>query len=101
MRSASALILDSHGNVIYAKDSDTVRSIASITKLMTAMVVLDAGLDLKEKLTITKADRDMVQLTGSRLEYGATLTRGEMLQLALMSSENRAAHTLGVGYRTD
>jgi D-alanyl-D-alanine endopeptidase (penicillin-binding protein 7) len=95
LRSASALILDSHGNVIYAKDSDTVRSIASITKLMTAMVVLDAGLDLKEKLTITKADRDMVQLTGSRLEYGATLTRGEMLQLALMSSENRAAHALG------
>lgn len=98
LRSASALILGAHGEVIYAKNSDTVRSIASITKLMTAMVVLDAQLDLDEKLTITKADRDLVRLTGSRLGYGATLSRGELLQLALMSSENRAAHALGRNY---
>jgi len=95
LRSASALVTDSSGNVIYGKDIDVVRPIASITKLMTAMVVLDAGQDLDEKITITKADRDTVQLTGSRLEYGATLTRREMILLAIMSSENRAASVLG------
>jgi D-alanyl-D-alanine endopeptidase (penicillin-binding protein 7) len=95
LRSASALVMDANGNVIYSKDIDTVRPIASITKLMTAMVVLDAGVDLQEKITVTQADRDLVQLTGSRLEYGATLSRREMLLLALMSSENRAATALG------
>ena len=95
LRSASAIVLDSSGNVIYGKDVDTVRPIASITKLMTAMVILDAKLDLDEKITITKADRDMIRLTGSRLEYGARLTRRDLLLLALMSSENRAATALG------
>jgi D-alanyl-D-alanine endopeptidase (penicillin-binding protein 7) len=98
LRSASALILDAEGNVVYGKDADSVRSIASITKLMTAMVVLDAGLDLKEPVTITRDDRDLVRLTGSRLEYGATLSRREMILLALMSSENRAASALGRTY---
>ena len=98
LKSASALVLDSDGNVIYGKDVNTVRSIASITKLMTAMVVLDAGLPLDEKITITKADRDLIRLTGSRLEYGATLTRREMILLSLMSSENRAATALGRTY---
>ena len=98
LRSASALVLDSNGNVIFGKDVDTVRSIASITKLMTAMVVLDAGLDLEEKLTITSADRDLVRQTGSRLEFGATLTRRELILLALMASENRAASALGRTY---
>jgi serine-type D-Ala-D-Ala endopeptidase (penicillin-binding protein 7) len=98
LRSASAIVLDGDGNVIYGKDVDTVRPIASITKLMTAMVVLDAGLDLDEKITITKADRDLVRLTGSRLDFGATLSRREMLLLALMSSENRAASALGRNY---
>jgi serine-type D-Ala-D-Ala endopeptidase (penicillin-binding protein 7) len=95
LHSASALILDADGNVIYGKDADSVRSIASITKLMTAMVVLDAGLDLEEPLTITREDRDALRLTGSRLEFGATLSRREMILLAIMSSENRAAATLG------
>ena len=95
LRSASALVINAEGQVIYGKDIDTVRSIASITKLMTAMVILDSGLDLNEKITVTKADRDLVQLTGSRLEYGATLSRREMILLAIMSSENRAATTLG------
>lgn len=98
LRSASAIVLDSQGNVIYGKDVDTVRPIASITKLMTAMVVLDAGLDLDEKLTITKADRDLIRMTGSRLSYGATLSRRELILLALMSSENRAATALGRTY---
>ena len=87
LKSASALVLDSAGNVIYGKDVDTVRPIASITKLMTAMVVLDSGLPLDGTITITKEDRDLIRLTGSRLEYGATLTRREMILLALMSSD--------------
>jgi len=95
LRSASALVIDAQGQVIYGKDIDTVRPIASITKLMTAMVILDSGLDLDEKITVTRADRDLVQLTGSRLEYGATLPRREMIMLAIMSSENRAATALG------
>jgi D-alanyl-D-alanine endopeptidase (penicillin-binding protein 7) len=95
LRSASALVTDADGNVIYGKDINAVRPIASITKLMTAMVILDSGLDLNEKITVTKADRDLVQLTGSRLEYGATLPRREMILLAIMSSENRAATALG------
>ncbi len=98
LKSASALVMDADGNIIYGKDTDSVRPIASITKLMTAMVVLDADLPLDEKITITKADRDTVRLTGSRLDYGATLTREQMLLLALMSSENRAAAALGRTY---
>jgi D-alanyl-D-alanine endopeptidase (penicillin-binding protein 7) len=98
LKSASAIVLDQQGNIIYGKDVDTVRPIASITKLMTAMVILDAGLDLEEKITITKEDRDLIRLTGSRLEYGATLSRREMILLALMSSENRAATALGRTY---
>ena len=98
LRSASALVLDAEGNVIYGKDADTVRPIASITKLMTAMVILDSGVDMQEKVTITKEDRDLIRLTGSRLKYGASLTRREMILLAIMSSENRAATALGRTY---
>jgi D-alanyl-D-alanine endopeptidase (penicillin-binding protein 7) len=98
LRSASALVIDTDGNVIYGKDIDTVRPIASITKLMTAMVIIDSGVELSEKITVTRDDRDRVQLTGSRLEYGATLTRREMILLAIMSSENRAAAALGRTY---
>lgn len=95
LRSASVMVIDDQGQVIYGKDVDTVRPIASISKLMTAMVIIDSGFDLDEKITVTKADRDLVQLTGSRLEYGATLPRREMILLAIMSSENRAATALG------
>ena len=95
LRSASAMVISSDGNVIYGKDIDTVRPIASITKMMTAMVIIDSGLDLDEKITITRADRDLVQLTGSRLEYGASLPRHELILLAIMASENRAATALG------
>jgi D-alanyl-D-alanine endopeptidase (penicillin-binding protein 7) len=98
LRSASALVISADGNVIYGKDVDTVRPIASITKLMTAMVILDSGLNLNEKITVTKADRDLVQLTGSRLEYGASLPRREMILIAVMASENRAATALGRTY---
>jgi D-alanyl-D-alanine endopeptidase (penicillin-binding protein 7) len=95
LRSASAMVVSDDGTVIYGKDENTVRPIASITKLMTAMVIIDSGLNLSEKITVTKADRDLVQLTGSRLEYGATLSREQMIMLAVMASENRAATALG------
>lgn len=98
LRSASVLVLDANGNTIYGKDVDSVRPIASITKLMTAMVILDADISLDEHITITRADRDTVRMTGSRLDYGATLTRRELILLAVMSSENRAAAALGRTY---
>lgn len=98
LRSASALVVDRAGNLIYAKEPDKARPIASITKLMTAMVTLDAGLPMKERITITKADRDLLRLTGSRLKYGATLSREQLLRLALMASENRAASALARSY---
>jgi serine-type D-Ala-D-Ala endopeptidase (penicillin-binding protein 7) len=98
LHSASALVLDSKGNVIYGKNVTEVRSIASITKLMTVMVVLDAGQSLDEKLTISREDRDEEKNTSSRLGYGATLSRREMILLAIMSSENRAASALGRNY---
>lgn len=94
LRSESALVMDRSGNVVYAKHEDEPRPIASITKLMTAMVILDSSLSLQEPVTITREDRDLIKLTGSRLSYGATLSREQLLRLALMASENRAAHAL-------
>jgi D-alanyl-D-alanine endopeptidase (penicillin-binding protein 7) len=96
LRSASALIVDQFGREVYAKEADEPAPIASITKLMTAMVVLDSGVDLGQKITIRPADRDLDKMTGSRLRVNrATLSRREMLQIALMASENRAASALG------
>lgn len=94
LQSKSALILDESGNEVFSRNADTPVAIASITKLMTAMVILDSGLPLDERIEITKADRDLVKLTGSRLKYGAKLSRKELVQLALMASENRAAAAL-------
>jgi D-alanyl-D-alanine endopeptidase (penicillin-binding protein 7) len=98
LASASALVVDSRGTEVYAKQVDEPQSIASITKLMTAMVVLDAALPLDERITITGDDRDTIRYSGSRLRPGATLTREQMLRLALMASENRAASALGRTY---
>ncbi len=99
LKSSSALVIDqSRGQALYAKNIDNVVPIASITKLMTAMVVLDAGLPLTEQVVISREDRDQIKGTRSRLKIGATLTRGELLQLALMASENRAAEALSRAY---
>ena len=95
LKSEAALVVDHFGNTLYAQQDDAPKPIASLTKLMSAMVILDAKLPLDEKIEITKADRDLLRLTGSRLKYGARLTRGELLTLALMSSENRATAALG------
>jgi serine-type D-Ala-D-Ala endopeptidase (penicillin-binding protein 7) len=98
LESASALVVDSHGNEIYAKQVDEPQPIASITKLMTAMVVLDARLAPRERITISRDDRDTIRYSGSRLQPGATLTRDQLLRLALMASENRAANALARTY---
>ncbi|HJV90170.1 MAG TPA: serine hydrolase [Holophagaceae bacterium] len=99
LRSAEALVLDQRtGEVLYDKQGETLAPMASITKLMTAMVVLDANLDLKEELRIEKADVDTLRHSKSRLPVGTRLTRGEALLLALLASENRAAHALGRTY---
>ncbi|MFO0254815.1 MAG: D-alanyl-D-alanine endopeptidase [Betaproteobacteria bacterium] len=95
LKSSAALVIEQgSGRPIYAKNVDTVTPIASITKVMTAMVVLDAGLDLEERIVITEDDRDLLKGTRSRLAIGTVLTRRELLHLALMASENRAADAL-------
>lgn len=99
LRSSVALVMDQNTNeVLFQKNSTAVLPIASITKLMTALVVMDARLPMDEMLTVTEDDRDTEKHSSSRLRFGTTLTRHEMLLLALMSSENRAASVLGRSY---
>ncbi len=99
LASANAIVLDAgDGQAVYAKAADEVTPIASLTKLMTAMVVLDANLPGDEALEIDLDDFDYLKGSRSRLRMGATLTRDEMLRLALMASENRAASALARHY---
>jgi serine-type D-Ala-D-Ala endopeptidase (penicillin-binding protein 7) len=96
IRSDAALVVDEGGKLVFAKHSGTVKPIASITKLMTAMVVLDSGADLNQTIGITEADRDQLRHSRSRMRTNAArLSRRDMLTIALMSSENRAASALG------
>ncbi len=97
--SASALVIDQvSGQALVEKQPDVVTPIASISKLMTAMVVLDAKQDLQEVIAIGDDDVDSLKGTRSRLPVGTTMTRDTAMLLALMSSENRAAHALGRHY---
>jgi serine-type D-Ala-D-Ala endopeptidase (penicillin-binding protein 7) len=99
LKSSSVLVVDqSDSAVLYSRHPDVVAPIASITKLMTALVVLGAQQPLDEPIQITEADRDLPKSSFSRLTVGTTLTRGDLLHLALMASENRAAHALGSNY---
>lgn len=99
LKSSVALVMDQETNeVVLAKNSEAVLPIASLTKLMTAAVIVDARLPMDEDITVTSDDVDTEKNSSSRLAVGATLTRGELLHLALMSSENRAAHALGRTY---
>lgn len=99
LKSGVALVLDQDTNeVLFSKNSQAVLPIASITKLMTALVVTEAGLPLDEVLTVDAQDVDTEKGSGSKLRVGTSLTREEMLHLALMASENRAAHALGRHY---
>jgi D-alanyl-D-alanine endopeptidase (penicillin-binding protein 7) len=99
LRSSAALVLDTtHEAVLYSRHSDVAMPIASITKLMTALVVMDAGQPLDEELLVSDDDRSVGKGSASRLLPGTRLTRGELMHLALMASENRAAHALGRHY---
>ena len=99
LRSASALVEDQMtGECLIQKQAEAIMPIASITKLMTAMVVLDANLDLQESITISSEDVDKLRHSRSHLSVNTSLTRGDALLLALMASENRAAHALGRTY---
>ncbi|WP_238344071.1 serine hydrolase [Ramlibacter lithotrophicus] len=99
LRASAAYVVEPRtGKVLVRKNDETVLPIASLTKLMTALVVLDAKLPLHEEITITEQDVDTERNSRSRLRVGTTLPRAEALRLALMSSENRAAHALGRAY---
>ena len=99
LRSAVALVQDAtSGETLIAKNLGAVLPIASITKLMTAMVILDSGLNLEQRVAISGEDYDNLKGTRSRLRPGSVLTRDELLLLALMSSENRAAFSLARTY---
>lgn len=99
LRSSVALVVDQDtSEVLFSKNSSAVLPIASITKLMTGLVVLEAGQSMSDPITISQEDIDTEKGSRSRLAVGTQLTRGEMMHLALMASENRAAHALGRYY---
>ena len=96
LKSSVAYVIDQDTQeVLLSKNDQAVLPIASITKLMTGVIVSEAKLALDEQITITQDDVDTEKGSSSRLRVGATLTRGELMHLALMASENRAAHALG------
>jgi len=99
LRSAAVMVQDAAtGEVVINKNSEAIVPIASITKLMTAMIILDRGLDLEQRIVVSREDVDTHKGTRSRLMPGTTLTRDELLLLALMASENRAAAALARTY---
>jgi len=99
LRSSAALVLDlSNSSVLYSRRSDVALPIASITKLMTALVVMEADQPLDEMLAVTADDRSFGKGSFSRLAPGTQLSRSDLMHLALMASENRAAHALGRNY---
>ncbi len=99
LKSSVALVIDQDTHeILLSKNDHAVLPIASLTKLMTGVLVSEAKLPMEEMLTITQDDVDTEKGSRSRLTVGTTLTRGELLHLALMSSENRAAHALGRTY---
>ena len=99
LKSSVALVIDQDTNeVLFSKNDKAVLPIASLTKLMTGLVVSEARLPMDEVITISQSDVDTEKGSTSRLKVGTVLSRGELLHLALMSSENRAAHALGRSY---
>nr|WP_082493846.1 serine hydrolase [Massilia sp. Leaf139] len=99
LRSSVALVLDQNSSeVLFEKNANVPLPIASITKLMTGLVVVEAAQNLNETLTITNDDVDRHKYSSSRLPVGARMTRNNLLHIALMSSENRAASALGRNY---
>lgn len=99
VKSPKAIVYDAEsGDIIYQKKANEKSSIASLTKLMTAMVIIDSNLDLDKKVTITKNDFDKIKGTTSRLWLGSELSRKELLSIALIASDNRAASAISNSY---
>ena len=99
LRSHAAIVFDERDNeVILERNAAEVTQVASLTKLMTAMVILDAELDMEKVITITKADKDRIRYSKSRLQFGMQFTRQDLLMIALAASENRAAMALARTY---
>jgi D-alanyl-D-alanine endopeptidase (penicillin-binding protein 7) len=99
LKSSAALVMDADTDeVLFSKNADAVLPIASITKLMTAIVVLDAEQAMDEPIKVSRVALDTPRNNRSRLQVGTTLTRGELMHLALMASENRAAYSIGTAY---
>ena len=99
VKSPKAIVYDAEsGDIIYQKKANEKSSIASLTKLMTAMVIIDSNLDLDKKITITKNDFDKIKGTTSRLWLGSELSRKELLSIALIASDNRAASAISNSY---
>ena len=99
LKSSVAFVVDQDTKeVLFRKNELAVLPIASITKLMTGLLVSEAKLPMEETITITQDDVDTEKGSSSRLTVGTQLSRGELLHLALMASENRAAHALGRSY---
>ncbi len=99
LKSSAALVLDqTNGQILFDKNSQIALPIASLTKLMTSMVVVEARQNMSEVLTVTDDDVDREKHSSSRLRVGSELSRTDMLHIALMSSENRAASALGRNY---
>ena len=99
LRSHAAIVYDERDNqVIMARNAEEVVPVASLTKLMTAIVILDAELDMDEVITITKEDKDRIRYSKSRLKYGTKFTRQDLLLISLAASENRAASALARTY---
>ena len=99
LQSGVAMIMDDReGVMLYGRNVERQRPIASLTKLMTALVIIEAGLPLDEEIKITREDRDRLRGTRSRLPFGASFTRYDLLRAALGASDNRAAAALGRTY---
>jgi D-alanyl-D-alanine endopeptidase (penicillin-binding protein 7) len=99
LRSQVGLVVDERdGAILYARDIDKPRPIASLTKLLTVVTILDAGVPLDRSIEITKQDRDRLKGSRSSLPFGTVLTRAELMQIALVASDNRAAAALGRSY---
>lgn len=99
LQSGAVMVIDEESQEILLKKNEGARlPIASLTKLMTGLIITEAKLPMGDRITITEADVDREKFSGSRLAVGRTFTRGELMTMSLMSSENRAAHALGRTY---
>jgi D-alanyl-D-alanine endopeptidase (penicillin-binding protein 7) len=99
LRSQVGLVVDEReGVILYGRDTDKPRPIASLTKLLTVVTLLDAKLSLEKVIEVTKRDRDRLKGSRSSLPFGTTLTRGELMRIALVASDNRAAAALARTY---